>query len=112
MQTRKTKPNKDWLVGTWEANAAYIPVRFTIDKTAQSFRIQAVDQSDGEELIVSNIRWSGNVLTFETLTPSNGWRTGNRLKVLSDTKAVHELTIWEEWAKVRPKARHRTRSKH
>lgn len=90
----------DWLVGKWQANEGYIPVLFTIDKATNGFRIQAVDQSDGEELVVSKVKWDGSVLAFETLTPSNKWRTRNRLKVISKTKAIHELTFWEPWEKI------------
>jgi hypothetical protein len=75
-------------------------VLFTIDKTAKGFRIEAVDQSDGEKLVISKVKWDGESLTFETLTPSNRWRTRNRLTVMSKTKAIHELTFWEDWEKV------------
>ena len=74
---------------------------FKINKNARGFRIQAVDESDGEELVVSKVKWDGKALTFETLTPSNKWRTKNRLTAISKTKAMHELTFWEPWKKVR-----------
>jgi hypothetical protein len=75
-------------------------VLFTIDNTARGFRVQASDESDGEKLVVSKVKWDGKVLSFETLTPSNGWRTRNRLRVTSKAKAIHELTFWEPWEKV------------
>src|SRR5881296_25895 len=96
----KKKSKADWLVGTWRYAEAVRPMLFTIDKTAGGFHIHAVDESDGEELQVSKVKWDGKVLSFETLTPSNGWRTGNRLKAISRTKATHELTFWEDWEKV------------
>jgi len=71
-----------------------------IDKIGGGFRVQAIDESDGEELVVSKVKWDGNVLAFETLTPSNKWRTRNRLNVISKTKAIHELTHWEPWEKI------------
>ena len=89
----------DWLVGAWRYNEAVSPVLFTIEKTTRGFRVQAVDESDAEKLVVSKVKWDGEVLTFETLTPSNKWRTRNRLKVISKTKAIHELTFWEVWEK-------------
>ena len=75
---------------------------FVIDKTANGFRIRATDESDGEELVVSKVKWEGGVLSFETRTPSNKWRTRNRLKVLSENKAIQELTYWEPWEKLPP----------
>lgn len=93
----------DWLVGNWRYEEAVAPVLFTIARKGRGFSIQAVDDSDGEALIVSKIKWDGKVLTFETLTPSNQWRTGNRLTLISKTKAIHELTFWEEWKKVSEK---------
>ena len=100
MATGKKRFKIDWLVGKWEVKKGYIPVLFTIAKTAKGFRIKAVDQSDGEPLIVSKVKWNGRMLSFETLTPSNKWRTRNRLKVVSETKAIHELTFWENWDKI------------
>lgn len=73
---------------------------FTIDMTARGFHIQAIDQSDGEELIVSRVKWDGKVLSFQTITPSNKYRTRNRITVISKTRAIHELTFWEGWEKV------------
>ena len=100
MPTMKNKSKADWLVGTWRYNEAVSPLLFTIGKTARGFRIQAVDESDGEELLVSKVKWNGKALAFETLTPSNKWRTRNRLTAISKTKAIHELTFWEDWEKV------------
>jgi hypothetical protein len=90
-----------WLVGCWHSTQEYISVYFIIRKTSKGFIVRAIDESDGEELTVSKIRWNGSVLAFDTKTPSNKWRTRNRLEVISKTKAVHELTIWESWKKVR-----------
>ncbi len=100
MPTRKKRSKKDCLVGTWRYEEAVRPMLFTIAKKTRGFSIEAVDESDGEALIVSKIKWDGKALTFETLTPSNQWRTRNRLTIISRTRAVHELTFWEEWKKV------------
>jgi hypothetical protein len=100
MSTRRTKTKIDWLVGTWYYKDAVSPILFTITTTPAGLRIKATDQSDSEELTVSKIKWDGKILTFETLTPSNKWRTRNRLKVISKTKATHELTFWEPWEKI------------
>jgi len=96
----KKKNKIDWLLGTWHYRDAVSPILFTITKSPASLRIKAVDHSDGEKLTVSKIKWDGEILTFETLTPSNNWRTRNLLKVISQTKAIHELTFWERWEKI------------
>lgn len=95
------KPMKSWLVGRWQAHGEEIGVIFNIDDTGGGFRIQAIDPSDGEELVVSKVKWNGKELSFETRTRSNKWRTKNRLRVVSKTKAVHELTYWEPWVKIK-----------
>lgn len=100
MLKMKRKSNADWLIGSWRYSEAVSPLTFTIDKTARGFRVQATDETDGEKLVVSKVKWDGKVLSFETLTPSNGWCTRNRLKLTSKTKATHELTFWETWEKV------------
>jgi hypothetical protein len=100
MRTNKKKSKTDWLIGRWQASEGHVSVLFIIDKTGGGFRVQAFDESDGEELVVSKVKWDGKVLAFETLTPSNKWRTRNRLDVISKTKAIHELTHWEPWKKI------------
>ncbi|HEY4416946.1 MAG TPA: hypothetical protein VGO57_14750 [Verrucomicrobiae bacterium] len=97
---KNNKSKADWLVGIWRYNEAVSPVLFTIIKTARSFRVKAICESDGEELIISKVKWDGKALSFDTLTPSNKWRTRNTLKLISKTKAIHELTFWEQWEKL------------
>ena len=96
----KKKAKTDWLLGWWRASVGEPPCLFVIGKTANGFRVQAFEESDGEELVVSKVKWDGKVLSFETLTRSNKWRTRNRLTAISKTKAIHELTFWEDWEKV------------
>jgi hypothetical protein len=97
---KRKKCKADWIVGGWRASDSYRDTLFTIEKTTKGFRVEAIDESDGEKLVVSKVKWDGKVLSFETLTPSNNWRTRNQLQVISNRKAVHELTFWESWNKV------------
>ena len=99
---KKTK--KDLLVGCWHTCQEEISVFFIIEKSAKGFQIRGIDEYQGEELKISKVKWNGKILSFETLTPSNNWRTKNRLEVISRNKAIHELTFWEQWKKVRPEA--------
>src|SRR5258706_12307828 len=111
MPTIKKKSKTDWLIGQWQASEGHVSVLFIIGKTGGGFRVQAFDESDGEELLVSKVKWDGKVLAFETLTPSNKWRTRNRLNVISKTKAIHELTYWEPWKKIAKAALKTTKRK-
>jgi hypothetical protein len=108
MQRTQKKSKADWLVGRWHVSGEQIAVIFTIGRTTKGFRIQAIDESDGEELVVSKVAWDGKVLSFETRTPSNEWRTRNRLKPISKSKAIHELTHWEPWEKLPAETSQRT----
>jgi len=99
-----TKSKKDWLVGYWQCLEEFVSVLFIINKSPKGFSIEAIDESNGEELAVSKVKWDGKILSFETLTPSNKWRTKNRLEVISENNAIHELTFWEPWKKVQPDA--------
>jgi hypothetical protein len=104
MSIARKRSKLDWLVGRWRASEGQISVSFFIDRGPNGLRVQAVDESDGEKLVVSKVKWDGKALSFETLTPSNKWRTRNSLRVISSTKAIQELTYWEPWEKTSPEA--------
>ena len=95
------KSKIEWFVGRWHASSGAIEVVFVISKTGKRFRIRAIEECDGKELVVSRVKQVGNVLSFETRTPSNNWRTKNRLRVISKNKAIQELTYWEPLERVR-----------
>lgn len=86
--------------GRWKSADAQISVLFEIELLGKAFRIKAHDESDGEKLLISKVKWDGKTLSFETLTPSTKWRTRNRLKLISEKEIIHELTHWEKWEKL------------
>ena len=98
--SRKSKSG--WLVGRWQNCEGYIDVLFNVDKAAKGFRVQAFEECNGEKIVVSKVKWDGKVLSLDAITPSTKWRTRNRLKVVSKQRAVHEITIWEDWRKLPP----------
>jgi hypothetical protein len=98
----KRKSKREWFVGRWHASNQQIAVTFVIELAAKGFRVQAIDESDGEKLVVSKVRWNGKDLSFETRTPSNQWRTKNRLQLISKRKMLQELTYWESLEKLAP----------
>lgn len=95
---------KDWLVGKWQKAEEDSIVVFEISKAEKCFNVRAFSKDDNEEHVVSNTKWDGKALRFDTLVPSNKWRTANRLKVISKTKAIHELTYWEPWKRILPES--------
>jgi hypothetical protein len=88
------------LTGRWQTADGQISVVLNIKPFGKGFRVSAYDESDGEKLSVSKVKWDGETLEFETLTPSTKWRTKNRIKLISEKEIVHELTHWEKWKKV------------
>ena len=94
------KPKREWLVGRWEISGEHNNVIFEITKAGNGFHVRAFDKADGEEFIVSKTQWDGSVLSFDTYIKSNQWRTRNRLRLVSKTQLVQELTIWETWKKI------------
>jgi hypothetical protein len=91
---------RNWLIGKWEPGDKNSAVVFEISKTGRGLKVRAFNKSDGEEYVVSKIKWKDNALNFETSVPSNKWRTKNCLKPISKTKLIQELTFWEPWKKV------------
>jgi len=99
------KPKKEWLIGQWQTWEEDSYLILTISETANGFNVRAHNKVDGEKYIVSNIEWDGSVLSFETHVKSNGWHTKSRLRIVSNTKLIQELTFWEPWKKITQKKR-------
>jgi hypothetical protein len=102
----RSKTKRDWFVGRWQNADEGFGVVLEIAKTAKGYRVRAFDNFDSEELVVSKIKWDGNVLRFETYVPSTKYRTKNSLNLVSRTKLVQELTFWEKWKKMTTSMQH------
>jgi hypothetical protein len=94
------KAQNDWLVGQWQTWEEDSYLILDITKATNGFKVRAFNKKDGEEYIVSKTKWDGSVLSFETHVKSNDWRTKSRLKIISKTKLIQELTFWERWKKI------------
>ncbi len=94
-----------WCVGRWQDTSGVSDVFFEIDLTVDGFRILAIDEYDGEELVVSKVKWERGCLSFETRTPSNGWHTKNKFRPASKNKIIQELTYWQPLEKIPGKVR-------
>ncbi len=95
------KAKKEWLVGQWQTWEEDSYIILEVTKTAKGFNVRAFNKVDGEEYVVSKIKWDGSVLSFETHVKSNEWHTKSRLRIVSRTKLIQELTFWEPWKKIR-----------
>jgi len=91
----------DFLVGRWEPCDQSSAVVVEISKIARRIKVRAFNQDDGEEYIVSKIRWDGKALRFEIGVPSNKWRTKNVFTPVSESKVIQEVTFWDPWTKVK-----------
>lgn len=94
------RDRREWLVGTWEPLDETSRVVFEITMKSSGLKVKAWDKDDGEQIVVSKIKWDGKELTFETYLPSSKWRTRNRVKPVSKSRCVQEITFWEPWKKV------------
>ena len=76
------------VVGTWrDADEHYgSRVQFTIHPAGATFEITALDNGDGEQLSISNVRWDGRVLCFDGFVPSTGHRAEYAFQVMSPSE--------------------------
>jgi hypothetical protein len=72
------------LVGTWIVADGSSSIEFQIRAARQGFEVSASDSADGEEFVVSDVRWDGRALRFELLVPSNGTRAEHCFRLGAD----------------------------
>ena len=94
------------LVGTWkDADAKYgASVQFTIRAVGAAFAVSGIDTSDGEKLSISNIRWDGRVLRFDSFVPSTGVQVEYVFEVTLPSEILIRYTRCERWIRVDPTA--------
>ena len=103
-QTSNTHP----LVGTWAQKARLDDpdtsyVTFTISLRDRKLVVDGVDTSDGEKLVISDVRWDGKVLEFTSVCPSTHWKAKHVFRVREPGLADHQVTYTESelWEKRR-----------
>jgi hypothetical protein len=101
-----TLKNGHPLIGTWHdaAEEGGSSVQFTIRPAGATFQVTAVDTCDGEQLAVSNVRWNGRVLSFDSLVPSNGHRLEYTFELISPSEVLVRYTAAERWSRSEPTA--------
>ena len=87
------------LVGTWrDADEALgTGVQFTIRAAGSTFEVAGVDTSDGEMLSISNVRWDGGILSFDSTVQSTGHHVRYAFEVISPSEVMVRYTLSERW---------------
>ncbi len=88
------------ITGRWVTENEDSDVELIIDFQAGVPSVTAHCRSDHEKLEVINLRTEGDVLSFETVVPSSGYRARNSMRFLNSDNCELELTTWERWKKV------------
>jgi hypothetical protein len=98
----KVKRSKklSWLVGRCEPCDESSAVVIEITYVGKGIAVRSFNKDDGEEYVVSRLKWKGKSLSFETSVSSNKWRTRNTFRPVSAKRVIQELTFWEPWKKV------------
>ena len=87
------------LVGTWRDAAVDVgtSVQFTVRPNGETFQVAGVDSGDGEVLRISNVRWDGRVLRFESTVPSTDHHVEYAFELISPSEILVRYTTSERW---------------
>ena len=90
------------LIGTWRDADEDLgtSVQFTIRAAGSTFEVAGVDTSDGEMLSISNVRWDGRILSFDSAVQSTGHHVGYAFEVISPSEVLVRYTTSERWVRV------------
>jgi hypothetical protein len=91
------------LCGTWYDHSQdtddYVRAEYTVTAVDGQFQVSAVDRSDHEAFVISDVCWDGEWLSFTSFMPSTRRRGHNRMRYL-DTHEIEFLftfTVREVW---------------
>lgn len=89
-----------WLNGQWQEENEEVFVLISINiielESSSEIEVKAVDLSDGEEMVVSNLSFENEILKFDTLVPSNKyWASHEFHKTDEDGVIEHYVTFKE-----------------
>jgi len=94
------------LVGSWRHSASWDSddylAEYIISIEADAVVVSAHDLQDGEEFIISEIKWNGHVLSFRSLMPSTGREGLNEFELSAQgvLKSRFTFTVVEELHRV------------
>ncbi len=85
------------LVGTWRCATPWdsedYRADYEITVEGNKPRVSARDLSDGEEFVISEVRWDGEVLSFRSLMPSTGREGLNEFRLCAAGKLNSRFTF-------------------
>jgi hypothetical protein len=91
------------LAGRWmDADENGTPVQFTFRPTGRTFDVAGIDTSDGERLVISDVRWDGRILSFTSLVPSTSHVVTYEFEVTAPSEVAVRYTLTERWTRVTP----------
>ncbi len=93
--------SKHPLIGTWIGEGEESRCEYIVKPLASGLTVKAIDTIDGEELVISDVKWDDVTLEFTSLMPSTGRIGKNVMKLISDNEIEFKLTftITEKWTK-------------
>ena len=95
-----SQDNYRFFIGKWKYNPPWddsddFMSEYEISGSAENPIVKAKDFYDGEEFIISNIKWDGTVLEFESLMKSTGRKGINKLTLDHEGQINNEFTFTE-----------------
>ena len=74
---------------------------YSVTVAGGKFSVTGIDQSDGEEFVISNIQWDGEWLSFSSLMESTQRRGVSRIRYVdtNEVEFVFTFTETETWRK-------------
>ena len=87
------------LVGTWRDSDDELgsSVQFTIRAAGSTFDASGLDTGDGEILLISNVRWDGRILSFDSTVQSTSHHVEYAFEVVSPSEVLVRYTTSERW---------------
>lgn len=94
--------NLERFVGRWKREIFDVVCYYTITISGSEIIVSAYDASDGEEFVISNVKFDNNVLLFETAMPSTGWQVKYQVSLVNRNKARASTTFQtvDRWHKI------------
>ena len=89
-----------YFIGTWKYNPPWddsddCRSEYEISGSAEQPIIKARDFYDNEEYVISNVKWNGSVLEFQSFMKSTGRKGINRFTLDNEGQINNEFTFTE-----------------
>jgi hypothetical protein len=87
------------LVGVWRPPDGDESAEYTIRAAGGGFQVSGVDRYDGENFVISDVSWDGEVLRFTSTMPSTSWELQHEFRVLDGSVVEHTYIRREVWSR-------------